>query len=123
MVRSAKSMRRVLDDFQVIFCRHRPDFLHIAHLAVEVDGEDGFGPGRDLRFDELRIDHQQPDGQLGGMYEDDVELTCGWPILALAQDDARVRRSLGLLVVGVWYLVVQQMISGQQQRECGDQQS
>ncbi len=43
------------------------------------------------------IDHQQPDGQFGGQYEDDVELTCGWPVLALAQDDARARESLALL--------------------------
>lgn len=48
------------------------------------------------------IDHQQPDGQFGGSYEDDVELTCGWPVLALAQDDKRVRDSLALLADGVW---------------------
>ncbi len=48
------------------------------------------------------IDHQQPDGQFGGQYEDDVELTCGWPVLALAQDDRRVRDSLALLADGVW---------------------
>lgn len=49
------------------------------------------------------IDHQQPDGQFGGQYEDDVELTCGWPLLALAQDDRRVRDSLALLAEGVWH--------------------
>lgn len=48
------------------------------------------------------IDHQQPDGQFGGQYEDDVELTCGWSVLALAQDDRRVRDSLALLAEGVW---------------------
>lgn len=48
------------------------------------------------------IDRQQPDGQFGGQYEDDVELTCGWPVLALAQDDKRVRDSLALLADGVW---------------------
>jgi len=48
------------------------------------------------------IDHQQPDGQFGGQYEDDVELVCGWPVLVLAQDDAKVRRSLELLADGVW---------------------
>ncbi|MFV2069263.1 MAG: hypothetical protein ACC645_20040, partial [Pirellulales bacterium] len=48
------------------------------------------------------IDHQQPDGQFGGGYEDDVELVCGWPVLALAQDDAKVRQSLQRLADGVW---------------------
>ena len=48
------------------------------------------------------IDHQQPDGQFGGGYEDDVELVCGWPLLVLAQDDVKVRRSLQLLADGVW---------------------
>jgi len=48
------------------------------------------------------IDHQQPDGQFGGQYEDDVELVCGWPLLALAQDDAKVWQSLRLLAEGVW---------------------
>ena len=48
------------------------------------------------------IDHQQPDGQFGGSYEDDVELVCGWPVLVLAQDDSKVRDSLELLADGVW---------------------
>ncbi|NOX53207.1 MAG: hypothetical protein GXP27_01960 [Planctomycetes bacterium] len=48
------------------------------------------------------IDHQQPDGQFGAGYEDDVELVCGWPVLVLAQDDQKVRRSLELLADGVW---------------------
>ena len=48
------------------------------------------------------IDHQQPDGQFGGTYEDDVELVCGWPVLVLAQDDEKVRRALQLLADGVW---------------------
>jgi hypothetical protein len=48
------------------------------------------------------IDHQQPDGQFGGSYEDDVELVCGWPVLVLAQDDEKVRRALELLAEGVW---------------------
>ncbi|MAG92409.1 MAG: hypothetical protein CMJ48_01475 [Planctomycetaceae bacterium] len=48
------------------------------------------------------IDHQQPDGQFGGSYEDDVELVCGWPVLALAQDDEKVRDALELLAEGVW---------------------
>ncbi|HID22326.1 MAG TPA: hypothetical protein EYP14_07985, partial [Planctomycetaceae bacterium] len=48
------------------------------------------------------IDHQQPDGQFGAGYEDDVELVCGWPVLVLGQDDQKVRRSLELLADGVW---------------------
>ena len=48
------------------------------------------------------IDHQGPDGQFGAGYEDDVELVCGWPVLVLAQDDEKVRRSLELLADGVW---------------------
>lgn len=48
------------------------------------------------------IDHQQPDGQFGGRYGDDVELVCGWPVLVLGQDDDKVRRSLTLLADGVW---------------------
>ncbi len=48
------------------------------------------------------IDRQQPDGQFGGGWEDDVELTCGWPVLALAQDDERVFHSMKRLAEGVW---------------------
>ncbi len=48
------------------------------------------------------IDHQRPDGQFGGGYEDDVELVCGWPVLVLGQDDRRVFDSLARLADGVW---------------------
>ena len=46
--------------------------------------------------------HQQPDGQFGGSYEDDVELTCGWPLAVLAASDRQTLRSLDLLAEGVW---------------------
>ncbi len=48
------------------------------------------------------IDHQQPDGQFGGGWEDDVELVCGWPLACLAAGDEKTFDSLALLANGVW---------------------
>ncbi|HUT93808.1 MAG TPA: hypothetical protein VMY37_30375 [Thermoguttaceae bacterium] len=48
------------------------------------------------------IDHQQPDGQFGGSWNDDVELVCGWPVACLAASDRRTFDSLKLLAEGVW---------------------
>ena len=48
------------------------------------------------------IEHQQPDGQFGGGWEDDVELVCGWPLACLAASDKRTFDSLALLAHGVW---------------------
>jgi len=48
------------------------------------------------------IDHQQPDGQFGGTWNDDVELVCGWPLACLAADDRRTFDALTLLAEGVW---------------------
>lgn len=48
------------------------------------------------------IDHQRPDGQFGGGYEDDVELVCGWPVLVLGQDNQKVLEALRRLADGVW---------------------
>ena len=48
------------------------------------------------------IDHQQPDGQFGGGWNDDVELVCAWPLACLAADDKRTFDSLELLADGVW---------------------
>jgi len=48
------------------------------------------------------IDHQQPDGQFGGTWNDDVELVCGWPVACLAADDRRTFDALALLAEGVW---------------------
>ncbi|MDP6354359.1 MAG: PQQ-binding-like beta-propeller repeat protein [Planctomycetota bacterium] len=48
------------------------------------------------------IDHQQPDGQFGGTWNDDVELVCGWPVACLAASDEKTFNSLRLLADGVW---------------------
>ncbi|MBM3888061.1 MAG: hypothetical protein FJ388_02925, partial [Verrucomicrobia bacterium] len=48
------------------------------------------------------ITHQQPDGQFGGSYGDDVELITGWPLLVLGLDDRKVFESLRVLADGVW---------------------
>ena len=49
------------------------------------------------------IAHQQPDGQFGGHWNDDVELVCGWPLAVLAADDRKTFDSLELLAEGVWH--------------------
>lgn len=48
------------------------------------------------------IEHQQPDGQFGGTWNDDVELVCGWPVACLAASDRKTFESLKLLADGVW---------------------
>jgi len=48
------------------------------------------------------IQHQQPDGQFGGGWNDDVELVCGWPLACLAASDRKTFDALRLLADGVW---------------------
>ncbi len=48
------------------------------------------------------IGRQQPDGQFGGAWNDDVELVCGWPLACFAADDAKTLTALRLLADGVW---------------------
>ena len=39
-------LRGVLDDLQAILRRETPDGRHVGGVAVEVNGDDGFDPGR-----------------------------------------------------------------------------
>ena len=48
------------------------------------------------------IERQQPDGQFGGTWNDDVELVCGWPVACVAADDTKTLDALRLLADGVW---------------------
>ncbi len=48
------------------------------------------------------IDRQAADGSLGGGWNDDVELVCGWPLACLAAGDRRTFDSLELLADAVW---------------------
>lgn len=52
------------------------------------------------------IDNRQlPNGELGGILEDDTELTCEWAFLPLVTGDAKVRDSLALVAERVWEIV------------------
>ena len=48
------------------------------------------------------IERQQPDGQFGGTWNDDVELVCGWPVACMAAGDVKTSGALRLLADGVW---------------------
>ncbi len=52
------------------------------------------------------IDNRQlPNGELGGIWEDDTELSCEWAFLPLVTGDAKVRASLTLIAEGIWRIV------------------
>lgn len=52
------------------------------------------------------IDERQlPNGELGGVWADDTELSCEWAFLPLVTGDPKVRDSLELIAEGVWGIV------------------
>lgn len=55
-VAGAEGLGAVFDDQQVVFLGDGHDFVHGAGVAVQVDGHDGAGAGRDLFADAFRVD-------------------------------------------------------------------